>query len=415
MSGEAGRKLSLYKTDDEKFDSAGPRIELARKQAAAKLLQQEVLDGGLATITAALEAKKPMDVLIERRRLLTRYKEFGTVSVLERELQKALTLEQSLVTSTSGPSPRSGGLETVRHRFAFVDTQPPGPTDEKSEGRTVFVVGRDFFYGIDPVTGHPVWRRIMGPGSSFPPVSVSTADPGLLLVERIATNGPGASTGWQGRLASAVDRWSRGHGFATGARRPDLPGDRIGRPLGGSQKSVSKQVPVGQFLFSARAAPPCSFRWRTDRGRRTPGSDYTIALGGSPANRCRTWGPPAGSIESLCWRWVVGAVAPERAIHCCRDEETEEADAKESSGETAAPSGGQGENLVVAENDRLDSCLLKVIRVADNGTQLAPGAEVRVPGHVRDRAMLRGGTCSCPSVANDWLPSPSRMIPTTRP
>ena len=64
LSVETGRKLSLYKTDEEKFDADQVRIEQARKDAAAKLLQQEVLDGGLATITTALEAKKPMDVLI---------------------------------------------------------------------------------------------------------------------------------------------------------------------------------------------------------------------------------------------------------------------------------------------------------------------------------------------------------------
>tara|TARA_Y100000588_G_scaffold372201_1_gene444485 strand:+ start:7032 stop:10835 length:3804 start_codon:yes stop_codon:yes gene_type:complete len=395
LSGEAGRKLSLYKTDDEKFDSDQARIELARKQAAAKLLQQEVLDGGLATITAALEAKKPMDVLIERRRLLTRYKEFGTVSVLERELQKALTLEQSLVTSDkSAKSPVAEDSKPSAIASLSLTLNTRVRTDEKSEGRTVFVVGRDCFYGIDTVTGHPVWRRIIGLDLPFPPVSVSTADPGLLLVdtnrhELVLVRQQDGKAAW--RLPLTDGQEVAGSPLVTGGQIY-LVTESGGR---GQIAKISLETGAqsAQLSFSQPVAAPPVLISGGERivvaGHREV--IYTIALGGFTCESVSYLGHPAGSIESPLLAMGGLVLLPQNGQSTAAEtKEAEETDAKESSGETAAASGGQGENLVVAENDRLDSCLLKVIRLSDNGTQLAPVAEVRVPGHVRDRAMLRG-------------------------
>ncbi|HCC99631.1 MAG TPA: hypothetical protein DER64_03815, partial [Planctomycetaceae bacterium] len=396
LSGEAGRKLSLYKTDDEKFDSDQARIELARKQAAAKLLQQEVLDGGLATITAALEAKKPMDVLIERRRLLTRYEEFGSVSVLERELQKALSLEQTLVTSDQSANPpvaEDSKPSAIASLSLTLNTRVR--TDEKSEGRTVFVVGRDCFYGIDTVTGHPVWRRIIGLDLPFPPVSVSTADPGLLLVdtnrhELVLVRQQDGKAAW--RLPLTDGQEVVGSPLVTGGQI------YLVTESGGRGQIAKISLETGaqsvQLSFSQPVTAPPVLISGGERivvaGHREV--IYTIALGGFTCESVSYLGHPAGSIESPLLAMGGLVLLPQNGQAAAAEtKESEGADAEESGGETAAAAGdGQGENLVVAENDRLDSCLLKVIRLADNGTQLAPVAEVRVPGHVRDRAMLRG-------------------------
>jgi len=401
LSVETGRKLSLYKTDEEKFDADQVRIEQARKDAAAKLLQQEVLDGGLATITTALEAKKPMDVLIERRRLLTRYEEFGSVSVLESELQKALSLEQSLVTSDKSPRPsvtedsKPSGIASLS---LTLNTRVR--TDEKSEGRTVFVVGRDCFYGIDTVTGHPVWRRIIGLDLPFVPVAVATADPGLLLVdtnryELVLVRQQDGKATW--RLPLKDDQQVAGIPLVTGGQIY-LVTESNGR---GQISKISLETGVQsmQLSFSQPVtAPPVLISGGKQivvAGHREV--IYTVALGGFTCESVSYLGHPAGSIESPLLAMGGLVLLPQNGQSAAADaKDSEGADAGESGGEATekpaadAEGGGQGENLVVAENDRLDSCLLKVIRLTANGTQLAAVAEVRVPGHVRDRAMLRG-------------------------
>ena len=400
LSVEADRKLSLYKTDEDLFATDQARIAEARRIAAAKLLRQEVLDDGLARIAKSLEAKQPMEVLIERRELLTRYSEFQNEAQLERGLQDALTLEKTRV-----------GADTTARPGQAPDTTAPGVsalsltlntrvrTDEKSEGRTVFVVGRDCIYGIDSVTGHPTWRRVIGLDLPFAPIAVSTAQPGLLLVDTNTHElvllgqkdgktirrlplldgqrvvGPPLVVGTQAYLVSE----SNGRGHLSKISLEDL--DQT------AQLSFSQIITSPPVLISGG-------KQLVVAGHREV--IYTIDMGGFACEAVSYLGQPAGSIESPLLSMGALVLLPQNGT----SESTTGDGSGDASGDgngavapAAKPSAGGGtggENLVVAENDRLDSCRLRVIRLAGNGSQLAAVAEVRVPGHVRDRSILRG-------------------------
>ena len=396
LSEESSRKLSLYKTDEDQLASDQERIVEARRVAAASLLKQEVLDAGLARIDKSLEAKQPMEVLIERRKLLTRYAEFKDQGKLEAKLQDALTLEKTRVSADkTARSAQPGDMKSTGVSALSLTLNTRVRSDEKSEGRTVFVVGRDCFYGIDSVTGHPVWRRIVGLDLPFAPVAVATAQPGLLLVdtnkhELVLLRQRDGHTIWRLPLGDGQRVVGPPLVTDTQAFLVTESGDR-GHLLKISLENLNQ---LAQLSFSQSVmAPPALIsggRQLVVAGHREV--IYTIDVGGFACEAVSYLGHPAGSIESplLTMGGLVLLPQNDQADDASEAGDDAKAESKTDTGSAAKGSTGGGENLVVAENDRLDSCRLRVIRLAANGTQLAPVAEVRVPGHVRDRSMLRG-------------------------
>jgi TolA-binding protein len=390
LSEEAGRKLSLYKTDEALFDTDQVRMGQARTIATAKLLRQEVLDAGLARIATSLEAKKPMEVLIERRKLLTRYSEFKNEAKLKSRLQDALTLEKTRILSdTTVRSAKPTAVQSTSIASLSLTLNTRVRTDEKSEGRTVFVIGRDCFYGIDTVTGHPTWRRIVGLDLPFSPMAVATAEPGLLLVD---TNrhelvllsqkdgtvlgrlplvagqrvvGPPLVVGLQAYVVSE----SNGRGYLSKVSLEDLNQS--------AELSFSQPITAPPVLFSGG-------KQLVVAGHREV--IYTIDMGSFACEAVSYLGHPAGSIESPMLSMGALVLLPQNADAAASGE----AGALKAEGTEGSASSADGNQLVVVENDRLESCRLRVVRLAGNGSQLAVVAEVRVSGHVRDGAILRG-------------------------
>ena len=56
-------------------------------------------------------------------------------------------------------------------------------SDEASVGATVFVLAEDCCYGVDTVTGEPLWRHVIDVDPPFFPVPVTTRVPALLLFD----------------------------------------------------------------------------------------------------------------------------------------------------------------------------------------------------------------------------------------
>jgi pSer/pThr/pTyr-binding forkhead associated (FHA) protein/TolA-binding protein len=392
LSEEAGRKLSLYKTDEALFDTNQVRMGKARTIATAELLRQEALDAGLARIATSLEAKKPIEVLIERRNLLIRYSEFKNEAKLKSRLQDALALEKTrIVSDTTVRSAKPTAVQSTSVASLSLTLNTRVRTDEKSEGRTVFVIGRDCFYGIDTVTGHPTWRRIVGLDLPFSPMPVATAEPGLLLVD---TNrhelvllsqkdgtvlgrlplvagqrvvGPPLVVGLQAYVVSE----SNGRGHLSKISLEDLNQS--------AQLSFSQPITAPPVLFSGG-------KQLVVAGHREV--IYTIDMGGFSCEAVSYLGHPAGSIESPMLSMGALVLLPQNGDAAASGE----AGASKAEVVEGGASSADGDQLVVVENDRLKSCLLRIVRLAENGSQLAVVAEAeeRVSGHVRDRAILRG-------------------------
>lgn len=124
-----------------------------------------------AAITKANQNKKPMEALRLRRELLARYPDFSNNSVFREMLKTTMEVERSLVEAASPNTP------------AVVEEWPvtlPTPrtlmfharsgTDQVSVGEVVWVLSKDCLYGVDTMTGLPVWRRVVGSDPAFFPV-----------------------------------------------------------------------------------------------------------------------------------------------------------------------------------------------------------------------------------------------------
>ncbi|MFP6766630.1 MAG: PQQ-binding-like beta-propeller repeat protein [Planctomycetaceae bacterium] len=404
LSKVATTKMNLYKTDEEKFASEQDRINSVQKEADRKLLKQEVFDDGLEKITTALEKKLPMQVLVERRKLLIRYAEFSESPVIEAELQKALALEQAAVSrdetgrdaSTEDSAPQ--GLASLS---LTLNTRVR--TDEKSEGRTVFVSGRDCFYGVDSITGKPNWRRVVGLDLPFAPLQVPSVEPGLLLVdtkrhELLLIRSKDGGLVW--RLGLAADERVTGPPLVTGGQIFLVTETDKGHLL---QVSLDTGRQAVRLTFSQPlSAPPVLL---SDAAHLVIAGQqeviYTLSLRPLACQATSYLGHPAGSIEAPLLAMGGLVLLPQNGQSAGSAEDTEKSKDTDAAGDDPAPKtdakpAAAGESLVVVENDRIDSCRLRVIALTDNGRQLAPVTEVRVVGHVRDRPMLRGRSLFVP-------------------
>ena len=136
------------------------------------LIDKFVVNGDkTAEITKANAAKKPMDALRLRRELIAQYPEYANDPKLRKLLNEAMEVERSLVTAQAPNTP--GLLEEEAVTLPLPRTlmfHALSRTDLVSVNEVVWVLGKDCLYGVDSVTGVPVWRRVAGSDPAFFPV-----------------------------------------------------------------------------------------------------------------------------------------------------------------------------------------------------------------------------------------------------
>lgn len=179
------QKLVLRFTPDGRIpEDKAAAMAQTLERAEAAIIKQETFDAHVAEIEQALKDLKPMVALDARLKLLALHPDFETHKKITALLAATLETERDLVTreelekdavvedrQAATPAPLTFAMHT-RAR-----------TDEQSTGRTVFALASDCCYGIDSVTGEPVWRRVIGLDTPFFPVAVTTSVPGLLLFD----------------------------------------------------------------------------------------------------------------------------------------------------------------------------------------------------------------------------------------
>jgi outer membrane protein assembly factor BamB len=138
----------------------------------------------IAEIEKAIASRQPMVALAARRELLARYPQHANDAKLAALLAKTLDVEKSLVTrKDSGRAAlhNDTAVSPLPHVSLVLHTQ--AHSEESAGGRLVIVLAKDCCYAVDHLTGDPLWRRVIGLDSPFLPMSVDTADPGLLLFD----------------------------------------------------------------------------------------------------------------------------------------------------------------------------------------------------------------------------------------
>lgn len=334
------------------------QIKLAREKAVAAIIKHEATQATYEEITKFLERKTPLEALKSRRRLLDRYSDLATDSKLNKLLTQTLETERNLVvredlnqeaSKEDRPLPVPPPLSLTLHTRAR--------TDDMSEGRNVFAVSQGCVYGIDTVTGDPVWRRSIGPDTPFFPVEVDTVVPGLLCFD----------TTWQELVL--VNR-------TTGelAWRQTLDEPVTGEPLVHGQQLYLPTL--GNHL-------------------------YKIEVESGTVTARLTFSQPVYSPPALTRDQQHMVIAGDEAV--CYSVSTREMRCEQVSfigqrpGTIDVPLQSMGELVLMVENDRTDSALLRVLDATAAGTGLTERGSARVDQHVRDRLVLRGNQLFVPA------------------
>lgn len=180
----AAERLALqYAGEDSDTDGFLAEMANLRKKSLRLIRRHEGLQAALDAIQQANAKQKPLAALAARRDLLARWPDLESLPEVRRLLRKSLETEQGLVRRTE-PA------------IAALTTEPAAPltvsvlarhtrarTDEPADGTIVIATTRAACFGIDLITGTPVWRKPLGDSSVFFPREVTSVVPALLLYE----------------------------------------------------------------------------------------------------------------------------------------------------------------------------------------------------------------------------------------
>lgn len=327
-------------------------IAKARSDAEATILKAGVVNEAFTQIDAAIKANTPFPVVSTRKKLIIRYPDMKTDKRLEGNLKKTLEVAKQLVTreELNRDALTDDPVRAIPKPLT-VAVRSRASSEEQSANRVVFALGQDACFGLDSITGDPLWRRSVGLDTPFFPVTVETSKSAVLLFDTAQNQ------------VLLLDR-----------RNGDLLWRQVVEPVSGPPLVVQGQIylPTQEgFLYKIDAdsgritsrlkfpqkllAPPMEIATANERHLVVIGDSefaYTLSSSRLECVLVSYLGHQPGTIE-------------------------------------AAPL-AMGQYLLLAENDQADSSRLRAIDAANPQTRLADVAEVRVEGHVRDELVLRG-------------------------
>jgi len=357
-----GRKLfDRYAPADDSKKSARDRLVKGYEAAEAAVRKREYFEDAATKIEAAL-AKADLSAAFEiRSNLLTRYPDLASNKRVQKLLADTLDAERKFV-KTVEPARRGQAAETTTGPSATDDTltvvgHTQARAGEVSDGRLIFVVARDVLFGLDAVTGRPLWRRPIGLDLPFFPVEVDAAVPSLLAFD---------------------------------SARDDLVlfAKQDGEPLWRSD--------VGAAIVGPPLVSQGQIDLATSDGRLLRFSLATGELLAGVAFPQRVVGPPvlAGDGERL-------VLFGDRATAYTLDLRSLAVRAVSFTGQSAgaivAPPAALGRLVMACENDRLESAVLRAFTVDSDTGMLRQTAAERVEGVTRQPLVDRGNVLLVPS------------------
>jgi outer membrane protein assembly factor BamB len=184
VSRTAGNLLGRLYPADEQPTELNSRLADVHWQAEQAIATREAFLTTVASMEKSVKARRPHKALAARDALLTAHGNFRNDRQLARLLQETLDVEKSLVVveditqqaKTADHQPnKQTPLSFIRHTYSGIG--------ENSVGRTVFAIAKGCCFGIDTITGKPLWRRVIGMDAPFFPVAVETSVSGVLLFD----------------------------------------------------------------------------------------------------------------------------------------------------------------------------------------------------------------------------------------
>jgi outer membrane protein assembly factor BamB len=280
--------------------------------------------------------------------------------VLSRLLTQTMETERSLIKFAELNRPAEANDRPERSRPARSLAYHSRPNDGLTSDRSQVVVGlaKGCCYGVDAVTGAPLWRRAVGLGRPFFPVSVDVRAPSLLmfdthfgellLVERLT-----GKLVWRQPLRDAAN----------------APEQVSGPPL----------VHAGQIYLPTLQNN--LYQLDLDSGRIKSRLTFSQPVLAPPVVA-----PDGARLVLAGDKAVVYTIQMNPKLACLRVDYV-----GHRSGSVRAPLMRIGKLVLMCENDFINSCRLRVLNTSGNGTWLdeltfsEPGKQIRVPGQVLDK------------------------------
>lgn len=183
VSKEARGMLLTYSPKESPPDELLKQIDIRTRTSEAQILRHETFVELTKEIDSALSGKSPMKALSLRRDLLARYPDFANDRKVTGLMASTMAAEKSVIRAeelqlaaqtaeppAELPAPASGAF-SARSR-----------SDQVSINESIYVLAKDCLYGIDTVTGAPVWRRVVGTDLPFFPI-LERGTPSLILFD----------------------------------------------------------------------------------------------------------------------------------------------------------------------------------------------------------------------------------------
>ena len=358
ISEEAEPKIDQFSDQENLPVEIHEKIKLAREKAINAIRKYETTKATYKEIEKYLKANRPIDALKSRRVLIDRYPDLISDGKLAKLLEETLETERRLVSSKEIDRPASTeDRELPVPQPLTLALRTRAVNEESSEDRTVFAIAQGCCWGVDTVTGDPVWRRPIGLNTPFFPISVDTTIPGLILFdtthqELILLNRLTGEFVWRQPLGEAVSGSILEH---EGQLYVPTLGNHLYK-IDLESGLVTTRLTFSQAVFS----PPVLTR-----------DGLHLIVAGNEA---------------------VSYTLTNRPLACRRVSFT-----KQKPGSVNAPMLSMGELVLMPENHQSGHAMLRVFDASDSESGLPEIASVRLGSHVRDSPILRGNRLYVPA------------------
>jgi outer membrane protein assembly factor BamB/TolA-binding protein len=362
---EEGRRLfDRYAGSDGSAEEMRKRLSDEYTTAEAAVRKREYFDAAAAKIEAAIAAQDFPSAFATRSDLITRYPDLRNDRRVQSLLARTLDAERQLIQPVASNEERElpdGAVGVPREADNIATLTFVGHTQaragEVSDGRLVFAVARDTLMGLDAVTGRPRWRTSIGLDTPFFPVEVDASVPALLAFD---------ATRYELlllRRETGEPLWRTSVGQAA-----------VGPPLV-AQGQIDLATVDGQLL-----------RYDVESGERLAGVAFPQPVIGPPVLTAQNERLVVFGDQATAYTLNYRSLAVEAVSYTGH-----------APGAIESPPQALGRLVVICENDRLDSAVVRAYSIDPESGRLQLAAAARVPGRVRQPAVARGNLLFVPS------------------
>ncbi|QDT97204.1 outer membrane protein assembly factor BamB family protein [Gimesia aquarii] len=359
VSKNAEKILTRYSPQDVPPTETLAKIKAGYEKAEAEILRKEVFDVAVLEIEESIKQKDTLKALKRRRHLLDRYPYYNNDRKMSTVLDQILEVEKGLIKINNEPVAASN--EEYPETFPQVVTlalHTRSRSNAVSDGRNVFALANGSCFGIDSITGDPIWRRPIGLDAPFAPLTVTGTEPALLLYDSRHQDLVCVSQK-NGKLI-----W-----------RQALPSRPTGQPL----------IHQGLIVISCESGDLLSLDLIS--GNRISQLKFAQPLIGAPG---LVYGEQAVAVAG---HEAVIYLVSLRPFECKRVTAI-----GHRPGTIRIPIIPMGKLLMVCENDRADSALLHILDGNGENASLNELEQFRIKGHVQSPPVLRGKQLFLPTV-----------------